>query len=228
LDLSSVFSVVPLLEWGNGGEAVLDVCAAPGGKSILVWRGLAPRVLFANEVIHKRVRPLIANLSRCQVSEAAALSVESDRLAELFSAALELVVVDAPCSGQSLLVKGMSVPGCFHPQTINMNANRQKRILANAGKCVAKDGLLAYMTCTYSREENEGVCEWFLKRFPEFSLLPSNNLAQYQSTLTSLPCYRLWPWQGEGAGSFTALFRRLDGETKPLVSPPSLWCSMQR
>ncbi|MEG5173865.1 hypothetical protein [Microcoleus sp. B3-D7] len=73
-----------------------------------------------------------------------------------------LVIVDAPCTGQSLLAKGDKAPGCFHHVTINSNANRQKRIFANSAKIVAPQGYLVYMTCTYSTAENEQVSEWLL------------------------------------------------------------------
>jgi len=133
-----------------------------------------------------------------------------------------VVIVDAPCSGQSLLAKGSQVPGCFHPVTMNKNANRQKRILANSAQIVAPQGYLAYMTCTYAPAENEQVCEWFLNRFPDFQPAVVPHLAPFQSHLTALPCYRLWPHQGLGAGGFTALFQnQAVGDTSPL--PTSFW-----
>jgi 16S rRNA C967 or C1407 C5-methylase (RsmB/RsmF family) len=118
-----------------------------------------------------------------------------------------LVIVDAPCTGQSLLAKGEKAPGCFHPTAINKSANRQKRIIANSAKLVSHQGYLAYMTCTYSTEENEQVCEWFLERFPHFQALEISHLAKYQSHLTTMPCYRMFPQDKLGAGAFTALFK---------------------
>ena len=72
---------------------------------------------------------------------------------------------------------------------------------------VAPQGYLAYMTCTYSIEENEQVCEWFLARFPQFQPVEISHLERYQSHLTTVPCYRLFPQDGMGAGTFTALFQ---------------------
>ena len=122
----------------------------------------------------------------------------------------DLVIVDAPCSGQSLLAKGEKAPGCFHPTNINKNANRQKRIIANSAQIVAPQGYLAYMTCTYSPEENEQVCEWLLERFPQFKLVEVKHLKNYQSHLTTMPCYRMFPQSGLGAGAFAALFRNTE------------------
>ena len=79
-----------------------------------------------------------------------------------------MVIVDAPCTGQSLLAKGDKALGCFHPVSINKSASRQKRIMANAAQTVAGGGYLAYMTCTFSTEENEQVGEWLMKQFPQF------------------------------------------------------------
>ncbi|HCF30180.1 MAG TPA: Fmu (Sun) domain-containing protein, partial [Cyanobacteria bacterium UBA11049] len=90
---------------------------------------------------------------------------------------------------------------------INKNANRQKRIIANSAQTVAPQGYLAYMTCTYSLEENEQVCEWFLAKFPQFKPIVIPHLAAYQSHLSNIPCYRMWPQNEQGAGAFTVLFK---------------------
>lgn len=128
-----------------------------------------------------------------------------------------LVIVDAPCTGQSLLAKEDKAPGCFHHVTINSNANRQKRILANSAKIVAPQGYLAYMTCTYSTAENEQVSEWLLSKFPEFQPVTVPRLAKYRSHLTEIPCYRMWPQDKLGAGDFTVLFQNTsEGETNQL------------
>ncbi len=128
-----------------------------------------------------------------------------------------LVIVDAPCTGQSLLAKGGKAPGCFHPTAINKSANRQKRIIANSAGMVAPQGYLAYMTCTYSSEENEQVREWFLERFPQFQPVVIPHLAGYQSHLATMPCYRMWPQEGLGAGAFTDLFKnRSEGQANQL------------
>ena len=124
---------------------------------------------------------------------------------------VDLVLVDAPCSGQSLLAKGQKVPGCFHPVTLQRNASRQKRILAAAATLVRPGGHLAYMTCTYAPEENEQVGRWFQKKFPDFQPQRVPPLAAYQSPLCDWPCYRLWPQLGLGAGAFTSLWQRSEG-----------------
>lgn len=207
LDFSSVFAASVLLEIAPPVNLVFDMCAAPGGKSLFAWKALQPEFLLANEVIGKRTGMLISNLKRCQVSPSAALSLDSQVLAKIIPQSAQVVTVDAPCSGQSLLAKGGKAPGCFHPVNINKNANRQKRIIANSAQLVAPQGYLAYMTCTYSPEENEQVCEWFLGKFPQFQAVEVYHLSAYKSHLSALPCYRIWPQNRQGAGAFTCLFK---------------------
>jgi 16S rRNA C967 or C1407 C5-methylase (RsmB/RsmF family) len=210
LDFSSVFAVSPLWMLPTHPNVVLDVCASPGGKSLFAWVVLQPKLLLSNEVIGKRTAQLIANLQRCHVKPAAVLSTDSKILTQVIPATAQVVLVDAPCSGQSLLAKGRKAPGCFHPVNINKNANRQKRILANSAQLVASQGYLLYMTCTYSREENEAVVSWLLQRFPQFQPMTVPHLLKYQSHLTDFPCYRLFPSSRLGAGAFTALLKRVD------------------
>jgi 16S rRNA C967 or C1407 C5-methylase (RsmB/RsmF family) len=210
LDFSSIFAASSLLSVSLPVNLILDMCAAPGGKSLFSWKALQPQLLLSNEVIGKRTGMLISNLKRCQVQPAAVLSLDSQVLAQIIPQTAQVVTVDAPCSGQSLLAKGGKAPGCFHPVNLNKNANRQKRILANSAQIVAPQGYLAYMTCTYSPEENEGVCEWFLERLPQFQPVLVEHLAAYQSHLTAMPCYRIWPQDRLGAGAFTALFKNTE------------------
>lgn len=207
LDFSSIFAASILLTISQPVKLILDMCAAPGGKSIFAWKILHPELLISNEVIGKRIGMLISNLKRCQISQSVVTSADSEKLAEIIPQTANLVIVDAPCTGQSLLAKGEKAPGCFHPVTINSNANRQKRILANSAKIVAPQGYLAYMTCTYSPAENEQVTEWFIAKFPQFQPVEVPALAAHQSHLTNLHCYRMWPQDRLGAGAFTVLFQ---------------------
>ncbi|PIG91767.1 Fmu (Sun) domain-containing protein [Gloeocapsopsis sp. IPPAS B-1203] len=216
LDFSSVFAAMSLLTVRSPINTIFDMCAAPGGKSIFAWRALQPQLLICNEAISKRVGMLISNLKRCLISPTIVLSKDPGDLNQINSSN-QLVIVDAPCSGQSLLAKGGKVPGCFHPTTINKNANRQKRIIANSAQLVAPQGYLVYMTCTYSFEENEQVCEWFLEKFPQFKAVEISALVEYKSRLTNLSCYRLFPQSKLGAGTFTALFQNTEvGKVKNL------------
>jgi 16S rRNA C967 or C1407 C5-methylase (RsmB/RsmF family) len=222
LDFSSVFAASVLMALPNCPRVAIDVCAAPGGKSIFAWRLLKPEQLICNETIGKRVGMLIGNLKRCGVSPAIALSTDPSHLALRLPQTADLVVVDAPCSGQSLLAKGSKAEGCFHPVTIKQNAQRQKRIVANAAQLVAPGGYLVYTTCTFAPEENEQVGQWLLRKFPHFEARPVEHLTAYQSHLTDVPCYRIWPQTKLGAGAFAMLFRNT-GAGDALALPTEQW-----
>jgi len=225
LDFSSIFSISALLAIPAKPETILDLCAAPGGKSIFAWRHFKPELLIANEVIGKRSGALVSNLKRCHIEGSAVTGLDSQVFANRYPESFELILVDAPCSGQSLPAKGQEALGAYHPQLINMNANRQKRIMANAAQAVAPGGHIAYMTCTYSREENERVVEWILKKNPELEAVEVPHLAAHRSALTETPCYRLWPHEGLGAGAFTALLRRKAGpnHARDISNLPTTW-----
>ncbi|MBB6051204.1 RsmB/NOP family class I SAM-dependent RNA methyltransferase [Armatimonas rosea] len=207
LDLSSVFEASALCGLPSGGT-VVDVCAAPGGKTIFAHRALAPERLIANEVIGKRLGPLTGNLRRCQVPAETRCADPSVLATELAGQA-RVVLVDAPCSGQSLLARGQDNPGAFHPVNVNSCANRQKRILAESVGLLAPGGFLLYSTCTYATEENEEVVAWLLSRFPELMAQELPSHAAHRSPHASFPSYRLWPDEGRGfgAGGFVALLQ---------------------
>jgi len=209
LDFSSVFAATSLLSIETPVRLVVDMCASPGGKSIFAWTALQPDLLLSNEVIGKRIGALLSNLKRCQIQPAIVANLDPEVLAAEIPQTADVVLVDAPCTGQSLLAKGGKAPGCFHPVCINKNANRQKRIIANSARVVAPGGYLLYMTCAYSLEENEQVCEWFLEKFSQFQPIAVETLANYQSHLVKFPCYRMFPQYRLGAGAFTALLRNM-------------------
>ncbi|NES99489.1 MAG: RsmB/NOP family class I SAM-dependent RNA methyltransferase [Sphaerospermopsis sp. SIO1G2] len=215
LDFSSVFAASALLAIQQPIPLIFDMCAAPGGKSIFAWKAFKPDLLISNEVIGKRLGMLISNLKRCQVQPICVVNRDPSIFADVFAQSSHLVIVDAPCTGQSLLAKGGKAPGCFHHTSINKSANRQKRIIANSAQVVSPQGYLLYMTCTYSPEENEQVCEWLLQKFPKFMSIKIEHLSKYQSHLTDINCYRMFPQQRLGAGAFTALFQNTEeGEVK--------------
>lgn len=229
LDPSSVFAsrVLSVVE---EPDLVVDLCASPGGKAILAWRQCGRPSLLCNEVIGKRTGTLISNLRRCQIRPARVCSVDTLPLAEHMRGVGDLVIVDAPCSGQSLLARGKKSPGCFHPATINMNANRQRRILSNAVQLVAPGGWLAYMTCTYALKENERNLEWLLKRNPHLESIEVPLLAGFRSPYSDEPCYRLWPFDSVGAGAFTTILRSKEERitTRRWQLPRILWDSEQQ
>lgn len=224
LDFSSVTAASALIAAKDvlpAAPRVLDLCAAPGGKSILASVLVRPGLLLANEVEGKRLGPLRHNLARCGIPHAFTQRLMPEEIASLAPGAFDLCLVDAPCSGQSLLAKGIANPGCFHPSTIKGNARRQLRILEAATTTVAPGGFLLYTTCTFSERENEGViAKWLERSGTDFSPLEVPHLEPLRSTLSGFPSYRIYPHDSPGVGGFAALLRR-EG-TPPKASRPNL------
>ena len=225
LDLSSVFMASVLTGIEDTPRVVFDACSSPGGKAVFAWKFFSPELLISNDSIGKRIPALISNLKRCNIQPSYVSSIDSDSFPSRALGVADMVIVDAPCSGQSLPMKGEKSAGAFHPATINLNSNRQKRILANAASVVAEGGSLAYMTCTFSIEENEKVISWFLKKFPEYASVEVPGMNSLRSTLSDHFCYRLFPKDGFGAGGFTSLFKRIGDRPEQLseYSGPIAW-----
>jgi 16S rRNA C967 or C1407 C5-methylase (RsmB/RsmF family) len=210
LDFSSVATVSGLLAIpkADNPETIIDVCSAPGGKAIFAHRLRKPSKLICNELIVKRHRSLRGNLDRCKVT-AEVTALDPARLAERFTQVADIVLVDAPCSGQSLIARGEEAAGAFQDHMISMNASRQRRILAQSLSCLKPGGYMLYTTCTYSRDENEKNVAWLLKQFPALQVLPIPHLEANLSNQFSeqFPSYRIEPTTGLGAGGFTVLFK---------------------
>lgn len=208
LDFSSIFSASAMLAIEGPVVDVLDMCASPGGKAIFSWRTFQPDVLLCNEVIRKRTGALIGNLARCGCDGSYVWSADPSVYAREYGEAFDLVIADAPCSGQSLIAKGEEAVGCWSPNMVDVNVGRQRRIVGNAVKCLKPGGYLLYSTCTYSIKENEKVVAWALKEHDDLEAVVVPHLESNRSTYSDVPCYRLFPHQGMGAGAFVALLRK--------------------
>ncbi len=208
LDYSSIMASQVLLGVDIQNPTILDLCASPGGKSVLAFQILKPQLIVCNEPIKSRVKKLLSNLKRCEIKPCGAWSADAGYLATKHEGAFDLVIVDAPCSGQSLLVKDEKNPGAFHPINIKKNSRRQRRIVNEGQRLIKAGGYLAYMTCTYSPEENEEVIDWFLKKNPSFVVKEVPSLKAFQSNLCDYPAYRIWPQNQYGAGSFMVLLQK--------------------
>lgn len=212
LDFSSVFSASVLGTISERDLTVLDVCASPGGKAILAHKYLGPKRLKANEALRKRVQFLEGNLKRCKIPNVDITTIAVDQLASRFPTAFDLVIVDAPCSGQSLPAKGHEVEDCFKSKTVEDCINRQRKILGHTAHCVRPDGYFMYSTCTFELGENEGNVKWLLKNNPTWQALEVPHLEEFRSPHAPFPCNRLYPHQGLGSGAFVALIKVGTGE----------------
>lgn len=218
VDQSSVCTASAMLGAGKA-RRVLDVCAAPGGKTLFASVVLEPDFILSNEVIGKRLGILCHNLRKSGRPNLFTQGLDPAELAEQGGGVFDLVIVDAPCSGQSLLAKGTDNPGCFHPNIVKGNARRQLRILERAAGCLSSGGFLFYSTCTFSIRENEGVIDKFLGRSGDFTTVEIPHLEFVRSHLTDGFAYRIHPHLGMGAGGFTCLMKK---EGQPPDSMPRI------
>lgn len=214
LDLSSVWETAPLAQIPQPMRC-LDLCAAPGGKTILAQTRVTPFEHISNEVHAKRLGMMRSNLSRTGFGNLYTQRLRPDQWAELAPLSFDLLLVDAPCSGQSLLAKGIVNPGCFHPSTMKGNAKRQRSILHCAIKTLAPGGLLLYTTCTFAPDENEKTIAYILKRYEDMEAVSVETLSVFRSPIADFPCYRLLPTAGFGSGGFSCLLRK-KGTQEPL------------
>lgn len=205
------------------GERVLDLCAAPGGKSgqiaaLLGGRGL----LWANEFVKNRASALLSNLERLGVSNAVVSSCHPEKLREGLRGWFDRVLVDAPCSGEGLFRREPAAALEWTAEAPAACAQRQLAILDSAALAVREGGVLLYSTCTFSVEENEGVVSAFLKAHPEFE--PEPILESFgRPALNGSPGRRIFPMDG-GEGHFMAKFRRT-GENPETVKDFSQFLS---
>lgn len=226
LDFSSIFSASAMLQIETPPERILDLCASPGGKAIFSWRAFHPKLLLCNETIRKRAGTLIDNLNRCHCENSVVWSADPSVYAKRYRGVFDLIICDAPCSGQSLLAKGDDALGCFAPNMIDMNVGRQRRITGNAYHCMRPGGHLLYATCTFTPKENEKVMEWLLKEYEDLEAVEVPHLNEFRSKFSTFPSYRLYPHQGLGAGAFVCLIRKkgeLPVEPPVIHEIPKLW-----
>ena len=190
----SAMSVIRESGVDDSGLRVLDMCAAPGGKSGGVAARMKGRgVLVANEIVPKRAWLLAGNLERLGVKNAAVISAKPEEIARELPGFFDVVLVDAPCSGEGMFRKDETAIAEWSPEHVAACAVRQSLILESAEKCVTPGGALVYSTCTFSREENEGVVEGFLSKHKDFSV---EHLE------------RLYPHTSCGEGHFVCRLRR--------------------
>lgn len=199
------------------GDRVLDLCAAPGGKSTQTAAMLQGEgILVANEIHPGRVKILAENLERFGVRNAVVTNEEPQRLADRFPVFFDRILVDAPCSGEGMFRKDPVACQEWSPENVLMCAGRQKSILNQAAIMLKPGGYMVYSTCTFAPEENEGVIAEFLEQHSDFNLqdiagIPGSSpgrpeWASGRADLTR--CVRLWPHKISGEGHFIALLRR--------------------
>jgi 16S rRNA C967 or C1407 C5-methylase (RsmB/RsmF family)/NOL1/NOP2/fmu family ribosome biogenesis protein len=205
----SAMAVAALLD-PQPGEKVLDLSAAPGGKSTHIASRMRNQgLLVANEMHPRRAWNLAENLERWGARHVVVLNEEPQRLADHFGAFFDRVLVDAPCSGEGMFRKSQPARSAWSPALVHSCALRQNHILAQAARLVRPGGILAYATCTFSLDENEEVINRFL----------ASHSASSSPTFERLQFLRLWPHRGAPEGHCVAILKRID-DGSPMTFKP--------
>lgn len=203
------------------GERILDLCAAPGGKSTQIGADLIGRGLLAcNEINPHRAKILSENIERMGIRNALVVSHEPAYLAERFPEYFDRIMVDAPCSGEGMFRKNQEAIEEWSPENVEMCAARQDDILESAAVMLRPGGRMVYSTCTFAAKEDEGTISRFLERHPEFQI---EEVEKYSGMSAGMPpceeAVRLWPHKLEGEGHFLACLKK-EGQTKKKALSP--------
>ncbi|WEG12300.1 RsmB/NOP family class I SAM-dependent RNA methyltransferase [Pullulanibacillus sp. KACC 23026] len=218
----SAMAVADLLDV-SPGERVLDLCAAPGGKSSQLAGKMAGQgLLVSNEFIPKRAKILSENLERMGVTNALVTNESPERLASFFGEWFDRVLVDAPCSGEGMFRKDPAAADYWSPEHVHECSKLQHDILDHAYSLLKPGGTLVYSTCTFSAEENEQMMEQFLNDYADMELLSlehTNGIEPGRPEWTRtgvtevVKTSRLWPHKLLGEGHFAAKLRKKSDAT---------------
>lgn len=196
-------------------DFVLDLCAAPGGKSTQIGAKLqGTGLLWSNEIVRNRANILLSNIERMGISNAVVSNCHPDILCNELQGKFDKVLVDAPCSGEGMFRKNSDAQNEWSVEHVKSCAQRQLMILNSAKNALKEGGVMVYSTCTFSQEENEGVITQFLSENPDFELEDAG--IDFGRKTLEYAC-RIFPMDG-GEGHFAARLRK-KGESYGNIIP---------
>lgn len=198
----------------------LDLCAAPGGKSSILINHIGENgLVVANEVIRSRAAILKENMIKWGSPNTVITSNDPSDFSD-FEGIFDIIVVDAPCSGEGMFRKDVVARNEWSPENVQLCTDRQKRILTNIWRSLKPDGYLIYSTCTFNRRENEEIVEWLMDEFNSESIKITHHTPEITSSIGSkIHGYHFFPHKTRGEGLFMAVVRKKEGtlwnETPP-------------
>lgn len=191
----SAMSVVPKLDVQEG-EKILDMCAAPGGKSTYILSKLNNTgLLVSNEINPIRIKALGENLERFGAKNCIITNTDSRSLRKVFEGYFDKIVIDAPCSGQGMFRKDEVAISDWSYAKVLECQSIQREIIRDGYHMLKEGGILVYSTCTFAKEENEIIIEEFLEEYTDAKLIEME---------------RLWPHKVKGEGHFVAKIQKLE------------------
>lgn len=197
------------------GDKVLDVCAAPGGKSTeLAAKLKGEGLLVSNDISYSRARALLKNLELAGAANIAVVSEDPGKLAKVWPEFFDKILVDAPCSGEGMFRRNEDMVKDWVERGPEYYSPIQRQILEQAVAMLKPGGMLLYSTCTFSKLEDEDNIDFLLETHPEMELVPLDHSAVPGSAkgIGRLECMRLFPHRIRGEGHFLALLRKKGGE----------------
>lgn len=208
------------------GDRVLDLCAAPGGKSTeLAARLQGKGLLVSNDISASRCKPLLRNLERFGFTNTFVCSQSPQDLAERFPAYFDKILIDAPCSGEGMFRKDPSLINNWNADSNDTYSSLQKEIVHSALHMLKPGGDLLYSTCTFSPKENEEVIAYLLEQDPTLSLTTLEQPG-FENGIGLPECVRIYPHKVKGEGHFTALIHKKGTLSAPgtdkKISVPSI------
>lgn len=200
----------------NPDWKILDMCAAPGGKSTQLKNKLGENgLLVSNEIIPSRCKILTGNIERLGLNNVVTTCMDTGRLAKTFPKTFDMIMVDAPCSGEGMFRKEEIAIDEWSLDNVKKCAERQAEILENAAAALKNGGYIVYATCTFSLEENEMTIDSFLQRHPDFEIVKVKSSVSENSAdgifFEGCKCEnisfarRFYPHKNKGEGQFAAV-----------------------
>jgi 16S rRNA C967 or C1407 C5-methylase (RsmB/RsmF family)/NOL1/NOP2/fmu family ribosome biogenesis protein len=191
---------------------VLDLCAAPGGKSTLVQSLISPKsLLLSNEVIKTRIPVLTQNITKWGRANGIVSNNDPAHFKRI-PGFFDILMIDAPCSGSGLYRKDPEAASSWSTELVKLCSQRQQRILSDAWECLKEDGFLIYSTCSYSKEENEDILDFLLNQYScktiDLKPDPFFNIIETKSDLAGAIGYRFYPDKLRGEGFFLAVIQK--------------------
>ena len=220
------------------GDKVLDLCAAPGGKSTaLAARLQGEGFLLSNDISASRCKPLLKNMEMAGVTNSVITCEAPEKLAGRFAGYFDKVLVDAPCSGEGMFRREPSMVKSWSAEEVKRYAVLQREILFHAAQMLRPGGYLLYSTCTFAKEEDEQTVEYFLEQHKDFSLqeLPlceGIEMGRVEWTLHGREdvrnCRRFLPHKVKGEGHFAALFKKEESADSSFESVSGDWSTKEQ
>ena len=215
-EASSQFVAHLLANHDMEGKRVLDMCAAPGGKTT-IYSTLVGRkgLVVANDISHSRAMALTDNVQRWGMGNVVVTCNEPAHIGA-FTHWFDVVAVDAPCSGEGMFRKMDEARSEWTASSPDVCAERQREILAEAWRVLRPGGTLIYSTCTFNPTEDEGVVEWLMSEYGEElesvdRVETSEDWGVVRSDIGVFQCFHFYPHKARGEGFFAAIARKCDG-----------------